>query len=85
MVLISLTSWESHPDTWPLITSGSWIMNFCGSTVCSNQDALDHYYQHRIDTRLPIEITVSPCSRTHGDALDYHTQQLFISYLPYQI
>ncbi|KAE8775840.1 Aldo/keto reductase [Hordeum vulgare] len=42
----------------PAIYDRSWIMNFCGSTVCSNPDALDHYYQHRIDTRLPIEITL---------------------------
>ncbi|KAE8766716.1 putative methyltransferase PMT26 [Hordeum vulgare] len=46
---------------------GSWIMNFCGSTVCSNQDALDHYYQHRIDTRLPIEITMGKLKKLVED------------------
>ncbi|KAE8778275.1 putative methyltransferase PMT26 [Hordeum vulgare] len=46
---------------------GSWIMNFCGSTVCSNQDALDHYYQHRIDTRLPIDITMGELKKLVED------------------
>ncbi|KAE8804082.1 protein TSS [Hordeum vulgare] len=47
--------------------AGSWIMNFCGSTVCSNQDALDHYYQHRIDTRLSIEITMGELKKLVED------------------
>uniref|UniRef100_A0A453NFB6 NADP-dependent oxidoreductase domain-containing protein n=1 Tax=Aegilops tauschii subsp. strangulata TaxID=200361 RepID=A0A453NFB6_AEGTS len=63
------------PPGWEFCGSPAYVRQACEASLRRlGVDCIDLYYQHRIDTRLPIEITISLVPESSSDVLDHHSK-----------